>query len=161
MAYPVVDVSNWAVMSDETGGEGRDKRWLARSSESLPDQWWLWKPAKEGQRPPRGGGAPQRFRWIDHYVERIACELAGLLRLPAARIELADLAGEMGSLSLNVAPLGYSRREGDMLLSDLASYKALHQQERQGAGADRTGHTLDNIRRKLIEYVGPPCQQLC
>lgn len=46
-----------------------------------------------------GGDAPERFRWIDHYVERIVCDLAGLLDLPAAAIQLADLDGERCSLT--------------------------------------------------------------
>lgn len=67
-----------------------------------------------------------------------------------------DVTSWAGSLSLNVAPSGYSRREGDMLLSDLQGYRSLQEQTRGGAAADRTGHTLGNIWTKLDGYLGPP-----
>jgi len=91
VTYEVWDVSSWAVLADNPGGAD-DKDWLTPREHvrsTSREQWWLFKHVKHGTLKAKGGGQT-RYRRADDKVERIACELAQLLGLPAATVELAN-----------------------------------------------------------------------
>ena len=81
MAYQVWDISTWAVMSQEARGLD-PKDWVVPPTETAIDgqaHWWLYKPIKSAS-----------YRRFDDWSEKMSAELARLLDLPAARVELAN-----------------------------------------------------------------------
>ncbi|WP_229746262.1 HipA domain-containing protein [Rhodococcoides trifolii] len=97
--------------------------------------WWLFKPIKRAS-----------YRRCDDSSEKIASELAGLIGLPAARVELASRGHESGIISRNVTPDGCSLESGDTLLSEFGDYLSCAGDDRP---KNRVGHNLDNIERLL------------
>lgn len=149
MTFEIADVTRWHVMQEEPGGENL-KDWLAEQPDSRPTDWWLWKPSRrEG-----AGGKPQ---WTDDHSERIVAALAGLLDLPCAEVRLAASGPERGSLSRMIVPEGWSRNDGDALLSALEGYASIESQRHLRPGQrSRAGYTLDNIFSVLDGVKGPP-----
>lgn len=153
MAFPVVELDGWSVLSEESGG-AHPKLWLVKQPGDDASQSWLWKPA--GWRRAEEGGNLRP--WItDHYSERIVCELAGLFGLPAAPVQLGRRNGVEGSMSQSIIPKGWSRVAGDVLLSSLPGYLSLSAQASMRTGQIiRDGYTLANIASVLDSANGPP-----
>lgn len=148
------DVSEWAVLADNAGGAD-DKDWLTPREQAMSssrEQWWLFKHVKHGTLTVKGGGQT-RYRRTDDKVERIACELARLLGLPAATVELAKRGDVEGCLSKNVIPAGWSMYSGDSLLADVDGYVPCGNNRKM---RDRPGHNLSNIAALLDGCGGPP-----
>ena len=137
------DISEWATVSQESGGLNT-KDWVTRP-QSIQDEsqsmWWLFKPIKAAS-----------YRRCDDWSEKIASELARLIGLPAARVELAQRTADVGIISRNVIPDGFSLVSGDTLLSEFPGYVSCAGEDRP---TNRVGHNLDNIE-ELLERVGPP-----
>ena len=142
--YEVWNVSDWPVMFQETRGLD-PKDWIApqeqvdRSSQAA---WWLFKPVKVAS-----------YRRFDDWAERLASELAGLIDLPAARVELARGLVDEGIISRNVTPDGWSLESGDTMLSEYDDYVTCASDDRP---RNRVGHNLTNIRSVLDGASGPP-----
>lgn len=154
MSYQVVDVSNWQVISQEPGG-AESKDWITPRGSILSysrKDWWLFKPVKTGQRL-KAGGRPGLYRRYDDIAERVAAELAGLLELPAAEVQLAQNGSLHGIISRNVTPDGWTMQGGDILLSVLPGYISC---QGDGRPKNRVGHNLTNIRHILDGVSGPP-----
>ncbi len=83
--YPLVDVSNWSKLSYESMGS-KPKFWLQEPNASRK---WLFK---HRHRETAG----------DDWAEKIAAELAGLLCLPHATVELAHYQNSPGIISLDL-----------------------------------------------------------
>lgn len=131
--FPVLNVDAWSLSGSETSG-GDEKQWIEDEGGSL----WLFKPRTEQS------GWSQGEDW----AEKITSELAILLGVPAARVELAVRAGRRGSLSLSLRPDGWELQHGALLLGELLpGYEP--------RGKARSGHDLDNIERVLAD-VRPP-----
>lgn len=144
MTYPVRDISTWTVMSQEARGLD-PKDWVVPPSQ-VQDKgqahWALFKPIKAAS-----------YRRCDDWSERIAAELATLIDLPAARVELAQGETEIGIISYNVTPNDWSLDSGDTVLSDIHGYISCAGDDRP---SNRVGHNLGNIRRALEGCTGPP-----
>ncbi|MCL4413172.1 MAG: hypothetical protein M1522_00245 [Actinobacteria bacterium] len=96
--YPVFDVSAWPSHRIEPRGSKPGKEWLDDGSGGL----WLFKPA-----------AARNGRTVgDDWAERIGAQVAMLIGVPAARVELAHRDGTPGIVSANVAA-GEGDAEGD------------------------------------------------
>lgn len=137
MTYRVLDVSDWAADSDEELG-ARNKLWVSsRPWDDAPDALW-----KEG----RPGDKVTEAR-ADLCAEKIAAEIAALMSVPAAKVDLA-LRGEVcGVLSWRVAG---TLTHGNQLLSVVhADYQA----QSKGRVA---GYDLPSILQALA-----PCQSRC
>lgn len=136
---------------------GADARfWLTHPANiRVPDksEWWLFKPVKHGIVKAKGGAAVGEYRRSDDRVERVACELAHLLDIPTARIELAKRGGEEGLVSHNVAGRGWELQPGDVVLSEYPDYVQCAVDRRM---RDRPGHNLANIGDLLATMLGPP-----
>lgn len=138
------DISDWPVISQEARGLD-PKDWVAPPAEvQLEGQahWWLFKPAKT-----------LSYRRYDDWSEKVSAELASLLGLPSARIELARKGELEGIISGNVTPNGWYLESGDALLSDLPDYVSCAADVRP---KNRIGHNLDNIAQVLRDVLGPP-----
>ena len=154
MVFDVVDVTEWPVLSQESGG-AEAKDWITPPEHATGESrecWWLYKPVKYGIRGV-GGGSPGTYRRHDDEAERIACALASLLSLPAADVELARSSEGEGIISRNVTPDGWSIQGGDVVLSELPGYLSCIGENRP---KNRVGHNLTNINQILVDHGGPP-----
>ncbi len=133
--FPVVDVTAWPVSDLETAGSN-EKVWLENPINSTRA---LFKPNI------RHDNMAQAEDW----PEKIASELATLLDLPAARIDLARRDGRRGCLSYDVVPAGWELQPGTVLLAQLlGSHDPMDRQH--------VGHNLTNIQQVLDGYSTPP-----
>lgn len=133
--FSVLDVTGWRVTSLETAGSD-EKVWLVDSA----SQRALFKPNRAHQ------GGEQGEDW----AEKLAAEVAGLLGVPAARIDLATRRGIRGCLSYNVTPDGAELQPGAALISDRVDAEFDPRDRRA------RGHTLTNIAEVLTHYRVPP-----
>ena len=133
--FPVVDVTDWAVDFYEADGS-EEKLWLV-----APDarRRALFKPNV------RHDTAEQ----ADHWPEKLASEVAGLMGVPRALIDLAVRGGRRGCLSYDVTPLFWQLQPGYVLLAELLG-------QHDPADRNHEGHSLDNIRAALQGYDHPP-----
>jgi len=124
-----LDPKDWVVPPQDVGLQGQA-------------HWWLFKPIKEAS-----------YRRYDDIAEKMSAELAGLLDLPAARVELARGESQTGIISANVTPNGWTIESGDTLLSEFDGYVSCANDDRP---KNRVGHSLRNIERVLQGGLGPP-----
>jgi hypothetical protein len=104
MAFVVLDLDDWELRGVEQLGV-TEHPWLV--DPDLGDLW-LWKPAADG-----------RLARREHWAEKIAAELAGLLGLPCAQVELASRRGVAGCVSRNVLVHGEDKASGAELLAEI------------------------------------------
>jgi len=142
--FDVWDISDWAVMSQEARGLD-PKDWVVPAGDvAIAGQkhWWLYKPIKRAS-----------YRRYDDWAEKLTCELALLLDVPCAQVELACRLSDQGIISANVTPNGWSMESGDTMLSECPGYLSCAGDDRP---KNRIGHNLDNIKRVLEGCGGPP-----
>ncbi|PBA23813.1 hypothetical protein CKJ66_26540 [Mycobacterium avium] len=132
--FEVWDVTEWEIHSDETEGQ-EEKWWLIDPSTS---EIWLFKP------PVIKNGVRQGEDW----AERVSTELADLIRVPCARVQLGVRDGRRGSMSRDLKPPGWELQSGQLLL---AATDPSYQTKRKG----RPGHSLGRIR-EVLRGVDPP-----
>ncbi len=134
-SFAVVDVSAWEAEESEEMG-ARDKLWvMARPELDTPSH--LWKAARTPDKLPEYGA--------DSCAERIATEIAHLMGVKSARVELAIRQGERGVIGERI---GGELRHGNELLSDL------HPGYEVAKKGPVTGYDLASIRTVLSEYQG-------
>lgn len=139
--FPVLDVSGWDVIADETSGV-EEKYWLQAPGSSTR---WLFKTitVKDGQ------------VYGEDWAEKAVSELARLVGVPCARIELAVLRGRAGCISADLRPASHELQHGQVLLEVCGAPGYVH-----GTGRVHPGHTLENIRTSLAGALPPPDCQL-
>ncbi|MGJ0120046.1 HipA domain-containing protein [Williamsia sp. MIQD14] len=143
MTYEVCDIADWVVVSQEARGLD-PKDWVAEQKNThleSQSEWWVFKPIKNAS-----------YRRCDDWSEKVASELATLIGLPAARVELAERHSEIGIISKNVTPDGFSLESGDTLLSEFDGYVTCAGDHRP---KNRVGHNLDNIQSLLAGIDHP------
>lgn len=131
-------------MSQEARGLD-PKDWVVPATDTaMPGQehWWLFKPIKRAT-----------YRRYDDWAEKLTCELARLLDLPCARVELAHGVSDQGIISANVTPNGWRMDSGDTMLSEFPGYLSCAGDDRP---KNRIGHNLRNVQRVLEGCSGPP-----
>ena len=94
--FAVFQITDSMIVQDEPMGS-KEKFWCQLPPE-LGDGRWLFKEPR------------QQEENIEHLAEKIAHEVASLIQLPCARVELAEFKGVRGSISLDV------RSAGDVLV---------------------------------------------
>jgi hypothetical protein len=144
--YPIYDVRSTSVghaaahvvagdRQDEQMGSKR-KFWLCDSSTS---RWYLFKYSRENTG--------------EHWSEKVACEVAGRLGLPHARVELATCEGAIGVLVEDVRPEreAMSLVHGNELLVELdPSYPSQRDYR-------LSEHTVERVEQALRDHrVGLP-----
>jgi hypothetical protein len=148
--YPIYDVTHWLVTDVEPGGEDV-KYWLRGAAGEVEEQSWLFKQVTMKEIPAKGGGT-RSYRQGEDWAEKVSSELAGLINLPAARIELATRDGLPGLLSRDTKPSGWSLHGGGVLLAAVDDrYQPKTESDRRD---NRIGHNLDNVRR-VLEGLAP------
>jgi hypothetical protein len=131
-----VDASSWRVRDEEPAGDD-EKVWL-----TAPDgRDWLFKPVTEHKR--------LGFVQGEDWSEKVSSEMAALLGVPCAKVELAVRRGRQGSISLDLTPPGWQLQPGSVLLTGTA-------QDYIPGDRTRRGHSLVNIERALEGFDPPP-----
>lgn len=134
--FEVLDVTSWRAGGEEQLGT-KPKQWLRDPADRL----WLWKAATWNRSP---GG---EYRKGDDWAERIVTEIARALDVPVATTELANRAGLFGTVSLSVLdPESERLVHGNELLAEVGVVGS--------DPHDRTGYTLDAVRRSLEGVAG-------
>jgi hypothetical protein len=133
--FPVLDVADWQLVSFEPAGSDQ-KVWLTSDSSSRA----LFKPNRGHQHSEQG----------EDWAEKLVAEIAKLIGIPAAEIDLAKRSGIRGCVSYNVSPVTFELQPGATLIGELV-----------GADFDPRdrhahGHTLANIATALAAYGVPP-----
>ncbi len=135
MAFEVIDISSWSPDQDEELG-ARDKMWMSASDTTgVPEVLW-----KEG-RPADKLAEPCADLW----AERIASEIAPLLGVPAAKVDLAVRGETRGVISWRI---GGVLRHGNELLN------GLYEDYEADAKGLVKGYDLPSIRTVLQPYGG-------
>lgn len=97
---------------------------------------WLFKPPTE-----KNG-----FRQGEDWSEKVRSEIARLISVPCAEIQLAVRSGRPGSISRNLRPQGWEMQSGSLLLAEampssvprvaLGAHRGVKSPHRGGAGED-------------------------
>ncbi|MDP3722763.1 MAG: HipA domain-containing protein [Candidatus Omnitrophota bacterium] len=131
--YPVYRILAQPELIEQLGS--KPKFWFRRSDD---EQQWLFKFSREGTG--------------EDWAEKIAAELAAVLHIPAAKVELAEFGGRRGSISRSfvLSQEGWDLIHGNELLAGyVQGYKReqmFHQSE----------HTLDHIWLVLKQRFAAP-----
>jgi hypothetical protein len=136
--FLVVDVSSWDVIADETSG-AEEKYWLREPDR---EQKWLFKAVRV-----RGDHVHG-----EDWAEKAVAHLAGLLGVPCARIELADMRRSRGLISADLCPRFYELQHGQILLED----RGAEGYEHRTGGRSHPGRSLENIRAALSDMDALP-----
>lgn len=140
--YPIIPLVADAVLAPEEMGSKR-KGWVQVPNDQ---ERWLFKYARLSAGAVTG----------EHWAEKIAAELAALLEIPHARVELATLEGEPGSISRRFAELAQPGTElvhGNDLLAGLETG---YVREKYRGQSD---HTLDNILTAVGKVISEKAAQ--
>jgi hypothetical protein len=142
------DVSAWGYVRTETVGSSAAV-WITdpAGAGSAADRW-LFKPVEV-----HANGTIQGGDWAEKAVQ----EIARVLGIPTADIELAERDGVRGSISRNVIPELWDMWMGSLWLDadPAVAYSSAVNTSSKRAGPATGGYSLDNIHRALVE-VGPP-----
>ena len=119
----------------QTEGMGsKAKSWFLVPEENNSD--WLFKRSQR-----EGSG--------EHWAEKIASEVAGLLGVPHARVELAEHQGNRGSITENIVPYNWDLIHGNEVLESASLF-----QNDTGLNFHLSDHTLENIWLALDRTFG-------
>ncbi|VAZ63164.1 hypothetical protein [Mycobacterium kansasii] len=134
-SWPVVSVDDWSLAGLETQGQ-HPHDWLKHPGEK---RTWLFKPAR-----------PERDRSLGEDVaEKLASELARLVGIPAARVELAVRDGVHGALIEDVRLPNWELQAGQALMPEvLPSYDP--------DDPGQCGHNVRTIQQALTRFATPP-----
>jgi hypothetical protein len=137
--YPIVELQTGWLLGDEQMGS-KDKFWVQLPEDANP---WLFKFSRSSAGRITG----------EHWAEKIAAEIAGLLGVPHARVELAVLNGHPGSLSQRFTELSRSGASVELVHGNvlLAGYVTGYDRNKQNK---QTDHTLENVL-KVVESLFP------
>lgn len=141
-SYPTISLRKEDVLAPEEMGSKR-KGWVQVAGDA---ERWLFKYARLSDGQVTG----------EHWAEKVASEVAGLLHIPHARVELATLDGSPGCISRRFPELA---RPGAELIhgNDLLAGA--------GFGYDRTkqfrqsDHTIENILAAISQVFSGPEEQ--
>lgn len=133
-AYPIVEVQpDWLSGVEPMGS--KDKHWVRLPDDSQP---WLFKFARESAGEITG----------EHWAEKIVAEVAEALGVAHARVELARLSGQWGSISRRFDALARPDSElvhGNDLLSGFVTGYDPQKQRKQ------SNHTVGNVIRAIAK----------
>lgn len=143
--FPVLDASDWEVVGEEPGGETA-KEWL-RSP--IDKRLWLSKSVTLKELP-----TGDIYRRGQDWAEKLSAEIAILLGVPAARVELGVRHGLPGLLSEDLKDDTSALIEASDFLIELdGDYE---QWTESNKIRNRVGHNLANIEALLADVRVPP-----
>lgn len=128
--FPIIDIPDDAPEDIEQMGS-KEKFWFRQD-----DDRWLFKFPREGTG--------------EHWAEKVVAEVAELLGIPVARVELARFKHRQGSATLSFADRAEGRAliHGNELLASTVSGYDKNKKQRQ------TDHTLPRIVEAITLFMG-------
>jgi hypothetical protein len=137
--FIIYQITEAMILQDEPMGS-KDKVWCQLPPESLGGHWLFKKPRQQEEN-------------IEHLAEKIAHEVAMLIQLPCARVELAEFNSVRGSISLDV------RRAGDVLVhgNEIIAGRVLGYDRHQKRHT--SDHTYERIRQAILEVCAGRCNE--
>jgi hypothetical protein len=135
--FPIVDVSSWTIAADETAG-AEEKYWI---EEPRAGTWWLFKSVTIKDGHIHG----------EDWAEKTVSELAAILGIPCARVEMAEREGTQGCIGADLRPAFHELQHGQVLLEECRAPGYVH-----ATGRHHPGHSLENIRVALEGVLPPP-----
>ena len=137
-AFPIFPITDAMIRQDEPMGS-KDKFWCELPPEAAGGGRWLFKEPRQ---------EPEK---MEHLAEKIAQELAGLLTVPCARIELAEYAGIRGTISLDVQGPGEVLVHGNEIIAGrVMGYDRTKRRK-------TTDHTFERIHQAIMEVCKGTC----
>lgn len=136
--FPVLEVSTWRVTEDEPSGAD-EKFWLEDPGTS---RRCLFKPVTVKNGHVHG----------EDWGEKAGAELARLLGVARADVDLARRGGGQGTVSWDLKPPGYDMHNGAVLLGGSVSGYVPGSEKPRG----RPGHGLTQIAEVLAGALPPP-----
>ena len=126
-SFPSLSIANEQIVGEEQLGS-KEKFWFR-----LDGKLWLFKEARVITTP--NGNVTTGEDW----AEKVAAEIAHLLNIPAATVELADFAGRRGCASLNfTSPAQQWMHGNEVMAGYLKGYDP-------GMRFQQSSHTAENI----------------
>ena len=143
--YPVIELQTDWLLGDEQMGS-KDKFWVQLPTDSNP---WLFKYSRVSAGNITG----------EHWAEKIAAEIAALLNIPHAGVELASLDGHPGSLSQRFPQLASHNASVELVHGNvlLAGYVTGYDRNKQNKQSD---HTLGNILKVVESLFSSPRERV-
>lgn len=137
--WPVILVDDWSVAGLEAQGQ-HPHEWLKHPSQK---RTWLFKPARS-----------ERDRSLGEDVaEKLASELARLIGIPAAPVELSVRDGVRGALVEDVRLPNWELQAGQALIPEVVP-------DYDPDDPGRRGHNIQTIRQALTRFAIPPGSNL-
>jgi hypothetical protein len=134
-SWPVISVDDWAIAGLESQGQ-HPHNWLKHPSQT---RTWLFKPARL-----------ERDRSLsEDIVEKLGSELAQLVGVPAAPVELAIREGVRGALVEDVRLPYWELQAGQALMPEVVP-------DYDPNDPGRRGHNVHSIRQALARFAAPP-----
>jgi hypothetical protein len=134
-SWPVVPVDDWSVAGLETQGR-HPHDWLKHPTQK---RTWLFKLAR-----------PERDRSLGEDVaEKLASELARLVGIPAARVELAVRDGVRGALVEDARLPNWELQAGQALMPEVVP-------DYDPDDPGQRGHNVGTIHQALTRFAAPP-----
>ena len=130
--YPIIEVTRESVRESEEMMGSKDKFWYLHPTEE--EEYWLFK--------------YPRCNTGEHWAEKIAAEVAALLEIPHARVELATLAEDKGSVTKLFVQEGQELVHGNQMLK-----RAVHGYDPEKEFR-QSSHTLANIWQVMDSIFG-------
>jgi hypothetical protein len=131
--YEVIRVGVESILEDEQIGS-KDKYWCELETGGERAEWLLKLPRQE---PDKG----------EHWAEKIGAEVAGLLGLPHATVELAEFQGVLGTVSKRFGSSENLVHGNEMLAGRVLGYDP----EKKFRNSD---HTFERILQVIQEVCG-------
>lgn len=133
--WSVVSIDDWSVAGIETQGQ-HEHYWYAHPSQV---RTWLFKPAR----------VERDWAMREDIVEKLGCEFARLIGVPAANVELATLEGKPGALVEDARLHQWELQLGQVLMSEVVD-------DYDPSDREHHGYNVWNIRRALERFAPPP-----
>ncbi|WP_235746487.1 hypothetical protein, partial [Mycobacterium tuberculosis] len=133
--WSVVAADDWAVAGLESQGQ-HPHDWLKHPSR---ERTWLFKPAR-----------PERDRSLgEDTVEKLGSEMARLVGVPAATVELATRGGVRGALVEDVRLPEWELQAGQALMPEVVI-------DYDPTDPEARGYNVGSIRQALTRFGSPP-----
>lgn len=146
--FQQIDITEWRFVRPETTGQGNNS-WFREPGATLgPRGEWIFKPVKVHHDGSRQGG---------DWAERAAAEIAAMIEVPVAEVQLARRDAVEGCISQQVRDVDRYFASGRVWMSSdtKVEYRVAASRRSRHKRATR-GYTLRNIRRSLREVGAPP-----
>lgn len=138
--WPVLTIDDWTVAGVEKQGR-HPHDWLRPGPP--PERTWLFKPARPGRE--RSAG--------EDLAEKLGCEVARLIGVPAAPVELALRNGVRGALVEDVRPPNWELQAGRTLMPEVVP-------DYDPDDPEQRGYNVLAIRQALQRFAPPPQSDL-